>query len=70
MAERDKMKKVSDKDLQKIFEMAHIYYVNSTQQGLSHQQFVAKCYLEACAKILDVTELEFEEKVPYSAADE
>lgn len=64
------MQKISDKDLQQIFEIAHLFYVNSTQQGLSHQQFVAKCYLEACAKVLGVSNLQFQEKLPYSAVDE
>lgn len=65
-----KTKKINNKELRDIFELAHNIYVNSSQGGLSHQEFVAKCYLEACAKTLNTPKLEFEEKVPYSPADE
>ena len=65
-----KNKKISNKDLQNIFYLAHANYVNSSQKDMNHQEFVARCYLEACAKTLDATDIEFEEKIPYSPADE
>ena len=63
-------KKVSKEELRDIFETAHKIYVDSDRGELSSQQFMAKCYLRACARTLGIGGLEFEEKVPYSPADE
>lgn len=64
------MKKISNSELQEIFDVARDLYVLSSQGDLNHQQFVAQCYLHACAKTLCLADLSFEEKVPYSPADE
>lgn len=68
--ENTKVRKVSNDELRDIFDVAVDIYVNSNKGELSHQQFLAKCYLKACARTLGVEGFEFEEKVPFSPPEE
>lgn len=66
------MQKISKRELQEIFDFAHKIYFESSVDNITHQQFIAKCYLKACAKFLGVpiSDLEFDERIPYEPADE
>lgn len=40
--------KVSNADLTRIFDFAKVNYLDLAPKGLSPQEFVARCYLDAC----------------------
>lgn len=63
-------KKISKEDLKKIADMAHNYFIELAPKELEYSEFIAKCYLEACAGYLNLKNYEYEEKIPYIPADD
>lgn len=58
-------KKITKKDLQHIVEMARDNFINFNKGELSDGQFLAKCYIEAAAHILNLGSREYEERIPH-----
>jgi len=41
------------RDLAEIFSLARDYYVNDKNEGLTHQEYVAQCYLKAAENFIE-----------------
>lgn len=65
-----KNKVITKNDLRHIVHLAQNNFLNLSAGELNNSEFVAKCYLEACASFLGLKDYEYEEKIPYSPADE
>lgn len=64
------MRKIKQQDLRNIFELAKMNVVNDSGANLSNQEFIAKCYVKAVLTHLNITDVEFEERMVYSSVDE
>lgn len=65
-----KNKKITKNDLKIIVDLARNNFIDLSVNDLDNAEFIAKCYLEACAGFLKFKGYEYEEKIPYIPADD
>lgn len=66
-----KEKKINKRELQDIVDAARNAFIelNPNEGGLTPDEFIGKCYLIACSKVLNI-QVEFPTRIPYEPAEE